>query len=79
MKQCKNREFLQKRLPKLATKKNIKLMSKKFCNYIGNGNLSFAIKLRLKDTGEVILPSNKEIINVLKLKHPQGRKANEDT
>ena len=85
--QWKNGEFLQllreasvfeKQLPKPETKKNINLISRKFCDYIGEANVNSTIKLLCNTMERGIPPLNIETIELLKLKYPEGREANED-
>ena len=71
-------ETLQKRLPKVDRKKNIQVISRKFREHVSKGNVNSAIKLLSNNMEGGILPLNDKTKSLLKLKHPESRKANED-
>ena len=65
---------LQIRLPKTGTIKNINVVSRKFCEYMSNGNVNSAIKLLSNNMEGSVLPS----IPLLKKEHPLGKAVSED-
>ena len=71
-------DALQKKLPKVERKKNINVISRKFREHVSKGNLNSAIKLLSNNMEGGILPLNDQTIELLKVKHPEGRKAEED-
>ena len=70
---------LQSRLQKIGMMKNINVMSKKFREYMIKGNVNSAIKLLSNKMEGGVLPLNMETIHLLKVKHPVGKTASEDT
>ena len=70
---------LQSRLPKFVMMKNINVASRKFRKYMSKGNVNLATKLLSNKMEEGVLPLNKETIDLLKVKHPVGKTASEDT
>ena len=70
---------LQGRLPKIGTMKNINVVSRNFCQYMSKGNANSAIKLLSNNMERGALSLNKETIDLLKMKHPVGKAASEDT
>ena len=69
---------LQNRLPKNERKSNINIISRKFREHMSKGNVNSAIKLLTNNMGNGILPLNEDTINLLKVKHPDGKKVRED-
>jgi len=69
---------LQNHLPKIAKKKSINVISRKVREHVSKGNVNSVIKLLSNNMKGGVLPLNDETIELLKLKHPEGRKANED-
>ena len=59
--------------------KNINVVSRKFREYTSKGSGNLAIKLVSIDMEGTVLSLNKETIDLLKLKHPVGKAASEDT
>lgn len=70
-------DTLQKRLPKIERKKNINVISRKFRDHVSKGNLNSAIKVLTNNMEGGILPLNDQTKELLKVKHPEGRKAQE--
>ena len=69
----------QSRLPKIGMMKNINVISRKFREYMSNGNANSPIKLLSNKMEGGVLPLNKETIDLLKVKHPVGKTASEET
>ena len=69
---------LQNRLPKHGTKANINLISRKFREQMGKGNVNAAIKLLSNNMEGGVMPLNEETKEMLKIKHPVGEEAKED-
>ena len=59
--------------------KNINVVSRKFREYMSKGNVTSAIKLLSNNMEGGVLRSNKETIDILKVKHPIGKAVSEDT
>ena len=55
------------------------LVSRKLCKYISTGNTNSAIELFSNNMERSVLSSNKETMDLLKVKHPVGKAASEDT
>ena len=61
---------LQSQLPKTGKMKNIHVVSRKFREYMNNRNVNSTIKLLSNNMEGGVVPSNKETIELLKVKHP---------
>ena len=59
--------------------KNIHVVSRKFREYMNNRNVNSTIKLLSNNMEGGVVPSNKETIELLKVKHPIWKAASEDT
>ena len=70
---------LQGWLPKIEIIKNMNLVSRKLCKYITTGNTNSAIELFSNNMERGVLSSNEETMDLLKVKHPVGKAASEDT
>ena len=66
-------------LPKIGTMKNINMVSRTFREYMSKGNVNSAIKPLSNNMEGGVLPSNKQTIDLLKMKHPVGKAVSEDT
>ena len=69
----------QSRLPKIGTMKNINMVSRTFREYMSKGNVNSAIKPLSNNMEGGVLPSNKQTIDLLKMKYPVGKAVSEDT
>ena len=70
-------ETIQKNLTQQLTKGDIGNISKKFAALMRKGNVNAAINLLTENMRNGILPLSNEILNLLRLKHPDPKDAHE--
>jgi len=71
-------EALQKRLPKVTSKRDTDTLSRMFKEQMQKGNINTAIKLMTNNMEGGILPINDETLDLLRTKHPRGKEVNEN-
>ena len=69
---------IQRNLKSTKTLLDITQISKKFSQLMRKGNVNGAIKLLSNNMQDGILPLNKETLDMIKLKHPEGKEISDD-
>ena len=74
----KEAETIQKSLRSKKTSTNIAEISKRFSQEMKKGNVNSAMKILTDNMKNGILPSTRQTLNQLQLKHPEGKEASQE-